>query len=55
MAKGDTSQKFTIRPGVLNVTVSQVLSPFWKSLAFFGFYSFMQGEAGIVVEALDSP
>lgn len=54
MAKGDTTEIFTVRPGVLNTTASRALSPFWKSSTFFRFYSFMQGEAGIVVEVLDS-
>lgn len=45
MAKDDTTQISSVRPGVLNVTVSQVLAQFWRTSNFFRFYSFMQEEA----------
>lgn len=53
MAKGDTTAISTVRPGVQNVTVSQVLSQFWRTSSFFRFYSFMQGEA-VIFSALST-
>lgn len=35
------------------MTVSQVLSQFWRTSSFFRFYSFMQGEA-VIVSALST-